>query len=315
MKRENIFFALILFSFFLVCFLINLYSPSIFTNNTFSFIKGSEVDLLKPLSKEKINDLYLNSDNFFSVFVDLGKDKEIILSEKRINEVVPIASLSKLMTAVVSLENYKLDDEIKISSSAISTFSTAGELREKETISVKDLLYITLIESSNDGAEALAEKMGRTDFIFKMNKKAEELGMRNTRFVNPTGLDVFTDASEKELKETNISTVSDLEKLVVYILKNQPLIPQILSLSEKQIKSSNGVVHNLKNTNILLKESSAYLWGKTGYTKEASGCIILILKSYSSDGNGYIVNIITGASDRFKEARKLEAWLSESFIW
>lgn len=174
---------------------------------------------------------------------------------------------------------------------------------------------MTLIESSNDGAEALAEKMGREEFIFKMNKKAEELGMKNTRFVNPTGLDVFTDSSQKDFKETNVSTPSDLEKLVVYILKNYPLIPQILSLSEKEIISSSGFKHKLINTNILLKENSAYLWGKTGYTKEANGCIILILKNYSADGGGYIINVITGASDRFSEARKLQSWLAESFIW
>lgn len=148
-----------------------------------------------------------------------------------------------------------------------------------------------------------------------MNKKAAELGMKDTRFVNPSGLDVFADASQKDLKETNVSTPADLEKLVVYILKNQPLIPKILSLSEKKLVSASGVTHKVENTNILLKENSSYLWGKTGYTKEANGCIILILKSYSADDSGYIINVITGANDRFAEARKLESWLSESFIW
>lgn len=314
MKKQNFFFALILLFFFFLCFFINSRSSGDF-NSGFSFLKASEVDLLRPLSKEKIADLYLNSDNFLSVFVNLDESKEIVLSEKRVNEVIPIASLSKLMTAVVALENYNLDDTVAISGSAVSTYSTAGGLKEKEKISVKDLMFVTLIESSNDGAEALAEKMGREEFIFKMNKKAEELGMKNTRFVNPTGLDVFADSSEKEIKETNVSTPFDLEKLVVYILKSQPLIPQILSLSEKQVVSSSGVVHKLKNTNILLKEDSSYLWGKTGYTKEANGCIILILKNYASDYDGYIINIITGADDRFSEARKLENWLQDSFIW
>jgi D-alanyl-D-alanine carboxypeptidase len=71
----------------------------------------------------------------------------------------------------------------------------------------------------------------------------------------------------------------------------------------------------LENTNILLKEKSGYLWGKTGYTKEANGCIILILKNYSTVNPGYIINVITGADDRFKEARRLEEWLQTSFIW
>jgi len=313
MNKENFFFLSFLVLFSVFCFLFS--NSGNVSGDSFSFLKASSIDLLRPLSKEKINDLYLNSNNFFSVFVNLEEGKEVVLSEKKSNEVIPIASLSKLMTAVVALESYGLTDDVNISASAINTYSTAGGLREKEVISVEDLLYVTLIESSNDGAEALAEKMGRAEFVLKMNKKAAELGMKNTRFFNPTGLDVFTDTSEKEVKETNVSTASDLEKLVVYILKNHPLIPQILSNSEKQIKSSSGNVHNLKNTNILLKENSSYLWGKTGYTKEANGCIILILKSYADDLNGYVINVITGADDRFSEARKLNSWLQDSFIW
>lgn len=314
MKKENLFFLLILIFIFLSCFIANCRSINM-SGSVFSFLKASEVDLLRPLSKDKINDLYLNSNNFLSVFVNLDEDREIILSEKKSSEVIPIASLSKLMTAVVVLENYDLEEEIVISASAVDTYSTLGGLKKGEVISVNDLLYVTLIESSNDGAEALAEKMGRGEFVFKMNKKADELGMNNTHFVNPTGLDVFSDSSEEEIDETNISTPSDLEKLVVYILRNHPLIPEILSLSEKRIRSSSGVLHDLKNTNTLLEESSSYLWGKTGYTKEANGCIILILKSYAVDNNGYIVNVITGADDRFSEARKLNAWLQNSFYW
>jgi D-alanyl-D-alanine carboxypeptidase len=314
MNKENLFFLLVLILISVFYFLINSRSADV-PGSSFSFLKASEIDLLRPLSKEKINDLYLNSDNFLSVFVNFDENREIVLSEKKSNEVIPIASLSKLMTAVVALENYNLDDQITISSSAVNTYSILGGLKKDEVISVKDLLYVTLIESSNDGAEALAEKMGIEEFVFKMNKKAEDLGMKNTHFVNPTGLDVFTDSSEKEIDETNVSTPSDLEKLVVYILKSQPLIPEILSLPEKQIKSASGVIHNLKNTNILLKENSSYLWGKTGYTKEANGCIILILKSYAVDDNGYIINVITGADDRFSEARKLNNWLQDSFFW
>lgn len=316
MKRENIFFLLSLFFLFLLFFIINYYSKDVLnkTSNLF-FLKQTDSSLLRPLSKEKIADLYLNSNNFLSVFFNLDENKEIVLAEKKSSEVIPIASLTKLMTAVVSLENYNLDDLVDISSFAVSTNGTMGGLKVNEKITVRDLLYVTLIESSNDGAEALAEKMGRTEFIYRMNKKASEIGMTNTRFYNPTGLDIFTDDSAKELLETNVSTPEDLEKLVVYILKNQSLIPQILSLSEKKIVSSSGVVHNLENTNILLKENAGYLWGKTGYTKEANGCIILILNNYSAVNSGYIINVITGADDRFKEARKLEEWLHASFIW
>lgn len=141
-----------------------------------------------------------------------------------------------------------------------------------------------------------------------MNEKASRLDMKNTRFINPSGLD--------EGSLYNVSTAGDLKKMVVYILENHDLITEILSLSEKELISHSGVSRKVKNTNILLKESDVYLWGKTGYTHRANGCLILILNNFSiNNDDGYVVNIIAGADDRFNEARKLEQWLEKSFIW
>ena len=269
-------------------------------------IKVESVDLFRPLSKDKINELNLESNNFLSVFIK--DDKEIVLSEKKADEVIAIASLTKLMTAIIVLENYNLDDLIQISASAVATYGDAGNLQIGEIMTIRDLLYITLIESSNDGAEALAEKMGVSTFVYKMNEKAASLGMNNTWFINPSGLD------EENLY--NFSTVNDLKKMVVYILENHSLIAEILSLPEKELTSHSGISRTIKNTNVLLKESDAYLWGKTGYTNRANGCLILILNNFSINNNqGYVINIIAGADDKFGEARKLEQWLEESFIW
>ncbi|HOF44962.1 MAG TPA: serine hydrolase [Candidatus Pacearchaeota archaeon] len=269
-------------------------------------IKVESVDLFRPLSKDKINELNLESNNFLSVFIKDGK--EIILSEKKADEVIAIASLTKLMTAIIVLENYNLDDLIQISASAIATYGDAGNLQIGEIMTIRDLLYITLIESSNDGAEALAEKMGVSTFVYKMNEKATSLGMNNTWFINPSGLD------EENLY--NFSTVNDLKKMVVYILENHSLIAEILSLPEKELTSHSGISRTIRNTNVLLEESDAYLWGKTGYTNRANGCLILILNNFSINNNqGYVINIIAGADDKFGEARKLEQWLKESFIW
>ena len=269
-------------------------------------IKVESVDLFRPLSKDKINELNLESNNFLSVFIKDGK--EIILSEKKADEVIAIASLTKLMTAIIVLENYNLDDLIQISASAIATYGDAGNLQIGEIMTIRDLLYITLIESSNDGAEALAEKMGVSTFVYKMNEKAASLGMNNTWFINPSGLD--------EGNLYNFSTVNDLKKMVVYILENHSLIAEILSLPEKELTSHSGISRTIRNTNVLLEESDAYLWGKTGYTNRANGCLILILNNFSINNNqGYVINIIAGADDKFGEARKLEQWLEESFIW
>ena len=269
-------------------------------------IKVESVDLFRPLSKDKINELNLESNNFLSVFIK--DDKEILLSEKKADEVIAIASLTKLMTAIIVLENYNLDDLIQISASAVATYGDAGNLQIGEIMTIRDLLYITLIESSNDGAEALAEKMGVSTFVYKMNEKAASLGMNNTWFINPSGLD--------EGNLYNFSTVNDLKKMVVYILENHSLIAEILSLPEKELTSHSGISRTIRNTNVLLEESDAYLWGKTGYTNRANGCLILILNNFSINNNqGYVINIIAGADDKFGEARKLEQWLKESFIW
>jgi len=109
-----------------------------------------------------------------------------------------------MMTAVIVLENYSLEDQIAISKKAIDTFGIAGEFKEGEIFSVKDLLYILLVESSNDAAEALAEKIGRENFVSLMNQKAQKLGMENTVFLNPSGLDF-------DPKEENQSTARDLK--------------------------------------------------------------------------------------------------------
>lgn len=289
-------------------FLLNSYSDSILSSNDkLFFLRASEVDLFRPLIKDKLSQLYLESNNFLSVFVNIGKNREIILSQKKSGESVAIASLSKLVTAMVAIDNYEFDDLIKVKDDAFKISSPAIDLTSGEIFTMGNLLKIMLIESNNTAAEAIAAKMGRSKFVSLMNKKADGLGMDHTSFFNPSGLD---DGNK------NISTPEDLKKLVISILNDYPLIAEILSMSEAYVKNESGVMHDIKNTNILLKENSIYLWGKTGYTKEANGCIILVLKDYAeADSDNYIINIITGADDRFREARKLEEWLKDSFIW
>ncbi|MDD5098714.1 MAG: serine hydrolase [Candidatus Pacebacteria bacterium] len=292
--------------FILILFLFTFFRPeeSILAKDSNLFVPFSEYSLLRPLPK-RTNVLEVNAESYLSFLTN----KNIVLAGKDIDSERYIASITKLMTAVVVMENYNLNDKITISARTVNTFSTAGDLKLGESFSVRDLLYMMLIESSNDAAEALSEKMGRDVFISLMNKKAIELDMKSTSYFNPSGLDF-------QGENGNISSANDIKKLVIYILNNQPLIYQILSIPEMDLYYEGVFHHKIETTNILLNESSDYIWGKTGFTDKAKQCIVLVMKApFSNSENSYIINIVLGADDRFKEARIMEQWIKESFYW
>ena len=247
--------------------------------------------------------------------------KEEIIFQRNIKDILPIASLTKLMTAVIVFENYgstgspqdPIDEKIIISKEAVVQESDRGNLKVEESVSIKNLLTSMLIESSNDAAYALAENMdsinspqvdstsslqvGIDQFLEKMNLKAKELGMLNSNFSNPTGLD----------GTTNYSTSEDLVKLVKYILLNYPQIWEITSKVSAEILNDDGTLHHFAiNTNELLSKIPNVIGGKTGYNEEALGCLILLLKNTNGD---YLINIILGSPDRFTEMETLINWV------
>lgn len=223
--------------------------------------------------------------------------REKVLVGKNINEILPIASLTKLMTALVAMENYSdLSEKILISKEAVLQNGDAGQLKVGESVSTENLIYMTLIESGNDAAFALAEKTGIQQFLEKMNLKAKELKMLNTHFSNPTGLD----------GNENYSTGEDLLKLIKYIILNQPRIFEITSLHSVEIFNEDGSLHHSAvNTDELLGKIPGIIGSKTGFNEEALGCLILIVKSPSS---GYFLNVLLGSPDRFGEMEKLVNW-------
>jgi len=211
------------------------------------------------------------------------------------------------MTGIIVLENFNLEERISISKKSVNTFGTMGQLKDGEAILARDLLDVMLIESSNDAAEAFAESIGRDKFIKLMNKKASQIGMKDTLFVNPSGLD---------FDYSNVSNISDLKKLVTYVIDQYPLIYQILSIKEKDLYNNNVFHHKMITTNVLLYENNGYIWGKTGYTVKAGECIILLMKRpFSNKENSYIINIIINSNERFKDARIMEQLIKESFYW
>jgi len=228
----------------------------IFIENKASAV-ASVVDSIKP-------ELNLTASAAISTEVNFhGPDK--ILFAKGIKKKLPIASLTKLMTAVVAVDNYDLSD-------------------------VSDLLHMMIIGSCNKSALALSERIGEEKFVGLMNQKAKEIGMLDTYFVEPAGL-----------SENNYSTAEDLVVLVKYILADAKY-SEIINISREEefyLES----VGTFKNTNQLLAELPDIIGGKTGFTEEAKGCLILI--TYNGKSNDYIIDIVLGSDDRFLEMKKI----------
>jgi len=262
---------------------------------------------LKPIRDNQIEDLEIKAKSATSVFLD-NQGRERILFQKDIDQRLPIASLTKLMTAYIVLENYDLAKEIKISKEAVSQKENLGKLKVGEILSVEQLLYPLLMESSNDAAFALAndyEGMNREKFVELMNLTAQKMNLENTHFFNPTGLEPDED---KYTKDLNYSTAADLVKLTKELLK-EPLIWEILSTPKYTLYGP-----ELVNTNEFLGEMPGIIGGKTGYTEKALACFLLVSESPKS--KGYLLNVILGTeANRFEEMKKLLNWVQQAYNW
>jgi len=262
---------------------------------------------MKPFRNREAGDLDIQAKSAISILVgDEGREK--FLFAKEINQQLPFASLTKLMTALVVTKYYNLDNEIVVSKEAIQQEGDFGKLEAGQVFPVRYLLYPLLMESSNDAAFALAddyEDMTERKFVELMRWEAERLKMQDTFFDNATGLD-----PEESGTKINYSTAADLVKLTKEILKN----PLILEVLQTQRYSFYGP--ELINSNELLGEIPGIVGGKTGYTGEAGGCMILVTQA--PQNQGYLINVILGSNgtqDRFGEMEKLVSWVESAYKW
>jgi len=233
---------------------------------------------LKPLRNREIGDPELQAEAVISVFVDpqgVRRDEKILF-EKNADRPLPIASLTKLMTAKISLKHYNIEQE--------------------ETIG---LLSPLLIRSDNQAAVDLAEIMGKEEFLILMNLEAKNLGMENTFFANPAGLDPIWPEDP-----INYSTARDLVKLARYITRERPLIWEISIIPEFE---------GSFNTNEFLGKISGIIGGKTGTTLLAGESFLLVVRAPKN--KGFIVNVILNSENRFEEMRKLVEWTKYAYKW
>lgn len=221
-----------------------------------------------------------------------------------IDQHLAIASIAKLMTAVVIMENLPLNDIYTVAVEDINVDGKGADLYKGEQIRGGDLLKIMLIKSSNDAALTFLRGAKRRglDLVGRMNEKARLIGMNNTKFNDPAGLD-----------DDSFSTVSDLVKLTRYVGK-YPVIWEILTAKTADVSSADGrFKHHLINTNRLLDEMPGIIGGKTGYTDGALETMALELTI--NGGRDRLISIVLGANDRFSETKKLIEWGLNAYRW
>ena len=204
-----------------------------------------------------------------------------IMYEKNGNKQTPMASTTKIMTAIVVLENTNLKDTVTITSKAAGTGGSRLGLKKNDKITVNDLLYGLLLRSGNDAAVALAIHVGGSieEFAQMMNDKAKEMGLTNSHFVVPHGLD----------NEGHYTTAYELAKMADYAL-NIAKFKEIVSCKTATIYI-NGYAKNINNTNQLLGSVSGVYGVKTGFTNGAGRCLVTACKRNDLD----IITVIIGA--------------------
>ncbi len=222
-----------------------------------------------------------------------------VLWEKNPDESLYPASTTKMMTAIVAIENIENPSKkVRISKRASGTRYSPFALKEGDKVSLEDLLKAALISSHNGAAVALAESVSGSvdDFVELMNEKAREIGAEDTYFQNPTGFD-YTYPKHK-------STARDLALITIYCLKND-LFREIVSTRKDSIVV-NGRKLSISNTNKLLRYE--YVRGvKTGYTRNARHCLVL----FSNKGGTRLVTVILASTKDGVEsdALRLIEWI------
>ncbi|MEK7465305.1 MAG: serine hydrolase [Patescibacteria group bacterium] len=213
----------------------------------------------------------------------------------------PMASLTKLLTAVTVLEDMGSNKKIPISETAVETEGFSGELKSGEVYSAEDLLKILLMVSSNDAAVAFEEYGGgKEKFVSQLAEKAKAIAMNRV---------VLKDASG--LSDTNVGTANDLLKLVRYIVERHPDIFSWTRLPVVVVQPLNSTtIKTIENIDPLVTEKN-FLGGKTGTSPAARENLVALFSFH----NQRIAMIILGSRDRMRTAREILKWVEEAYQW
>jgi D-alanyl-D-alanine endopeptidase (penicillin-binding protein 7) len=220
-----------------------------------------------------------------------------VLFQKNPEQILPIASLTKLVTAMVLLDTEPdWDRSVEILPEDVKN-SSRSHIRSREEITIRDLIHASIMSSDNVATKALARTCGLTsdEFVSRMNAKAESLGITGTHFVEPTGL-----------SEQNVATAEGVARLLSAASSN-PIVGAIMQ-KENYTFSTNRRMHTLVNTNRLLRSSWRVTGGKTGHINEAGYCLATKVEGPTGAA---VTAVVLGAPSnalRFAEARRILDW-------
>ena len=214
-----------------------------------------------------------------------------ILYAENAHEKLPMASTTKIMTALVALEQGEAEDTVTVDASAYGTEGSSIYLHLEEEIALKDLLYGLMLSSGNDAAVAIAVHIGGGTQAFAdiMNKKAIELGAYNTNFVTPNGLH----------DDAHYTTAYDLARIAAKAMENEQF-RQIVS-TEYYRAETGEIARTFKNKNRILWEYAGGTGVKTGYTKAAGRCLV-----FSAEQDGMeLIGVVLNCPNMFEDAKAM----------
>jgi serine-type D-Ala-D-Ala carboxypeptidase (penicillin-binding protein 5/6) len=229
-------------------------------------------------------------------------ESSTVLSEKEADTPRYPASTTKIMTALVALETYTLDEQVIITDASRSVGHTA-DLIAGEVLTVRDVLAALMIPSGNDAAVALAQHhpQGYEHFLKLMNLKAQQLSMRNTRYANVSGIEAAD----------HYMSARDLALLTKTVMEN-PEFRSLVATKEMRISSVDGsYTHDLVNLNELLGTVDGVVGVKTGWTNQAGECLV----TYTVRDDRPIIVVVMGSEDRFGDSKALIEWAYASHAW
>jgi len=231
-------------------------------------------------------------------------DSGFVFAERKPWKQLPIASLTKLMTAIVVTEDVDLRKSILVREEMLEPYGSTEGLEAGESFRIVELFYPLLIESSNDAAEVLSYFLGKERTIKLMNDKAKAILMERTKFTDPSGFD-----------PENVSTARDLFYLARYLLNNRfPL----LKITKGEKVTSFGEVsfrmEDLWNKNVFIDDST-FVGGKTGFIKSSKDTAIFIFRLNSQDDvERNVVIILLGSRNKKVDTQKIYMWLQKNYF-